>query len=602
MMDILAIKQALQGDVQRVAEYLLPNGVKQGHEWKVGSVSGEKGQSLGVHLTGGKAGVWCDFSTGQAGDLIDLWRAVRGGDLSSTLHEISSWLGLDRPKPLREPKKSYKRPARPKCAMPSAKVLDYLTEIRNIPREVLTRYKIGECAGMIVFPFLLPDGELALVKVRKAEDGARPKPTEAECEPVLFGWQAIDPNAREVLICEGEIDCLSWAAYGQQAMSVPFGGGKGAKQQWIENEYDRLQRFEKIYIATDMDQQGEEAAGEIVNRLGRHRCYRVSLPFKDANECLVNGVSKAEIDQAVEAAASLDPDGLRRATDYADKVIKLFWPEPGEHVGYKTPYKKIADKLLFRPAEFTLWSGASGAGKSQVLSDCLVDFISQGAKICVASLEMKGEFTLKRMVKQTTGVDRPTEEFIVKALDWIDQGLLVYDLVGKSSIKSILSVFDYARSKYGCDVFAIDSLMRLGVASDDYVGQEKAVFEAVDWTISNNVHLHLVAHSRKGTVGGGAPQTEDVKGASEIGSNAFNIISVWRDRDLEEGIRDADQKGDYTMAKESLERPGVIFNIAKQRNGDFEGKVGLWFDQMSYRYYSSFDKNLYGRQYLEVVW
>lgn len=599
-MDILTIKQGLRNDVQRVAEHLLPNGLKQGHEWRVGSVAGEKGQSLGIHLTGNKAGVWCDFSTGETGDLIDLWREARGMDLPTALQDISGWLGLERPKPLREPKKSYKRPPKPKCAMPAAKVLDYLTEIRNIPAEILTRYKVGESGDMIVFPFLLPDGVLAMAKVRKAEDGARPKPTAADCEPVLFGWQAVDPNAREVLICEGEIDALSWAAYGRQAMSVPFGGGKGGKQQWIESEFDRLERFEKIYIATDMDPQGEEAAAEISSRLGRHRCYRVHMPFKDANECLMQGVHKDVMDHTIKTAASLDPEGLRRASDYTEKVVKLFWPEPGDHIGYRTPYGKLGDKLIFRPAEFSLWSGASGAGKSQVLSDCIVDFIKQGARVCIASLEMKGEFTLKRMVKQTTGVDRPTEEFIVKALDWVDQGLLVYDLVGKSDIKSILSVFDYARAKYGCDVFAIDSLMRLGVASDDYVGQEKAVFDAVDWTIINNVHLHLVAHSRKGTVGSGAPETEDIKGASEIGSNAFNILSVWRNRELEENIRVATNEGNQMKIDEYTEQPGVIFNIAKQRNGDFEGKVGLWFDQASYRYYSSYDKATFGRNYLEI--
>jgi twinkle protein len=63
---------------------------------------------------------------------------------------------------------------------------------------------------------------------------------------VLFGWQAIPDDARDVVICEGEIDALSWAAYGFPAMSVPYGGGGGDKQAWIESEYDRLERFERI--------------------------------------------------------------------------------------------------------------------------------------------------------------------------------------------------------------------------------------------------------------------------------------------------------------------------------------------------------------------
>ncbi len=72
------IAQRLADRVIDVAHHLLPSGKREGAEWRVGSVNGEKGQSLGVHLKGEKAGVWCDFSTGETGDLLDLWRAVRG--------------------------------------------------------------------------------------------------------------------------------------------------------------------------------------------------------------------------------------------------------------------------------------------------------------------------------------------------------------------------------------------------------------------------------------------------------------------------------------------------------------------------------------------
>lgn len=53
-------------------------------------------------------------------------------------------------------------------------------------------------------------------------------------------------NARVCLITEGEIDALSWAAYGYHTLSVPFGGGSGNKQRWIDSDFDRLQRFERI--------------------------------------------------------------------------------------------------------------------------------------------------------------------------------------------------------------------------------------------------------------------------------------------------------------------------------------------------------------------
>lgn len=600
MGDITQVKRLLVDRVHDVVQHLLPNGRKEGNEWRVGSVHGEAGKSLGVHLTGEKAGVWKDFGSGavdDGGDLLDLWCATRRISLSEALIEARSWLGIELPKPVREPKKSYKKPPKPDCGNPQGRVMDYLREDRNIPAEIIKKYMIGEKGSVMFFPFVLPDQSLAMVKRREAQDGAKTVPTSSDCEPVLFGWQSIPDDAREIIITEGEIDALSWATYGYLAMSVPFGGGAKNKQQWIENDFDRLERFEKIFIGTDMDDEGNAAAEEIAGRLGRHRCLRVEIPHKDANECLVRGLSQEIMDRCISDARHLDPEGLRRATDFLDEVVHLFWPGDETHLGYRVPYSKVGNRLLFRPAELTIWCGATGNGKSQILSDCIVDWIAQNSRVCLSSLEMKPGQTLKRMCKQVVGIDRPSEMAIGQSLTWLDRGLLLYERVGKAGVTGLLDVFNYARAKYGCDQFVIDSLMRLGVASDDYVGQEKAVFELIDWTIANNVHVHLVAHSRKGGDKRTGPETtEDIKGAMEIGANAFNVIVVWRNRKLEEQIEESQDKEELEELKKV---PGVVMNVAKQRNGDFEGKIGLWFNTDNYRYRSAHDRSgIWDRDYL----
>ena len=45
---------------EEIVRDLLPNGEKKSGEWCVGSIQGEKGESLKVHLKGAKAGVWAD--------------------------------------------------------------------------------------------------------------------------------------------------------------------------------------------------------------------------------------------------------------------------------------------------------------------------------------------------------------------------------------------------------------------------------------------------------------------------------------------------------------------------------------------------------------
>src|SRR5690625_97466 len=327
MADITAVKRMLADRAGEVAERLLPGGRKEGSEWRAGSTGGEAGKSLGVHLFGAKAGVWKDFATDEGGDLLDLWQAVRRVSLVQALDEARDWLGLERPQLHRPAKREYTRPQKPQCRAPAEAAKAYLVEARNIPGEVLASYRVGEQGSRIVFPFLLPDGELALVKVRDAVNGAAPKPTEAACEPVLFGWQALPDDARNVVITEGEIDALSMAAYCYPALSVPLGGGGGDKQRWIENEFERMERFERSYIATDMDEQGDAAADEIASRLGRHRCLRVALPKKDINECLVAGIPQESIDEAILSAIHMDPDGLRWASHFSDEVTALFWPQ-----------------------------------------------------------------------------------------------------------------------------------------------------------------------------------------------------------------------------------------------------------------------------------
>jgi twinkle protein len=605
--DITQIKRALANKAQEVAEYLLPRGVRDKREWCVGSLGGEPGQSLKVCIAGPKVGVWADFAPGgEGGDLIDLWCQVKRRTLVEALDDIRSWLGMEQPNFERR-EQSYRRPATPKGSTPKSEVLTHLTGERKLSPDAIRAYRIGEDSRTIIFPSLLPSGELAFVKYLGIDrvDGKKNTRVEAGCEPILFGWQAIDPDAREITITEGETDAPTSWDYGFPALSVPFGGGGGAKQQWIASEYERMARFEVIYLALDMDAEGNIAAEEIANRLGRYRCRRVALPKKDLNECRKAGISADEIRRCFEAARSLDPPELVRAGAYADTVVNLFWPSNDHEPGYRLPFGKAGNRIVFRPGELSLWTGATGAGKSQLVSHAVVAMGDQGARVCIASLEMSPGQLIRRMVKQAGHVDRPPESYIREVVDWLDGWLWVFGVVGKTAVTRILDVFEYARARYGCDVFVIDSLMRLGVGAEDYEGQEKAVFEIVSWAVEKAVHVHLVAHARKSdrNASHGVPDAEDVKGTSEIAANAANILAIWRYRKLEDEIKataETADRGDLEARAKLdglLAKPPVIVNVAKQRNGDWEGKFGLWFNTETYQYRSAHDDR-HGRRFV----
>lgn len=605
-MEIRELKSRLHDRAESVIRHLLPQGKKSSGEWKVGSTAGDVGQSLSVRLTGDKAGVWSDFATGQSGDLIDLWREVRGLNLVSALDEIRSYLGVEPHKfnkPLRE---SFKKPNRPQCSAPIGKMLEYLTQERKLTLETINKFRVGTTDTAIFFPFI-KDDELTLVKYRPVN--GKPRPTEANCKPILFGWQAVPDDSREVVICEGEIDAMSMHQYlnnvdlnRYSCLSVPFGAGSGGKHNWLAYEYNDLERFETIYLCMDTDTAGHEAADDLSDRLGKHRCKIVQLPHKDVNECLQKGITEDEIKQAIDNAKQIDPEELRRAGDFYDQVHKTFHPTTPSESGYAVPWEGFKE-LRFRPHEITLWTGASGAGKSQLLSHASVGFINQGAKICLASLEMTPAQSLRRMVKQAGNVDIPTDDHLHATLDWLDDNLWLYNHVGRTTVEKLLDGFEYARKRYGVDTFIIDSFMRLAnISVDDYSAQSNAMFQLTDWAVNRPVHLHLVAHARKGQDPKDVPDIESVKGTSEIGANAFLIIGVWRNRKLEDELIQAELSNDIDEVRRLKSMAGVKINVAKDRNGESEGKRPLSFCKRTFRYYSGQPDNTeYFKSHLEEV-
>jgi len=607
--DITELKRSLADQAETVCRFLLPDGKRIGSEWVHDPGQGK----IKVMLNGNKAGVWSHFGGTGGGDLIDLWMQEQGQTVRECLDDVCEYLGVERTKePDHKKEREYVAPIPPKFdARTTSPAWKYLTETRKIPANCLEAYRIGVLPNdtHIVFPFMSPDGEAKLFKKREGIDGAPSKPTEAGCQPTLMGWHLVAKN-RSICIVEGELDAPSGMAYLQgtswemPVLSVPFGGGSGDKQQWVDTDWEALEAVETIYLALDSDAEGETACEAIAGRVGRHKCHRVILPKKDFNDCLKSDVKAGEILMAFDAAETLDPVSLRKANTYMDDMRKIFYPTPDEHIGYSTPFEHMGGgKLLFRGGETTIWSGDTGTGKSQVVSYCCPHWVKQGSVIVMSSLEMKGARSVARLVRQTTGMEKPAVEYMKRSLDWLsgenDSGgeFMLYDFVGKADIYDILEVFTYARMRYGADQFIIDSLMRLGLSPDDYNGQEAATFAIVNWAIEHDVHVHLVAHNRKPQVEGQHAGTSGVKGAMEVGANAANHMEVVRYRRIEE-IRDKFESGKELTDKEEklLDAPGVMLYCNKQRNGDWEGKAPLWFEQDSYRYRSFAKKNSFNQE------
>lgn len=95
------LRARLLDRLEVVLVYLFPHGKRQGSHFVVGNLQGDPGDSLVIELEGPKRGIWIDFATGESGDLLALWAAVRGftlpRDFGDLLNDLGDWLAVPRP-------------------------------------------------------------------------------------------------------------------------------------------------------------------------------------------------------------------------------------------------------------------------------------------------------------------------------------------------------------------------------------------------------------------------------------------------------------------------------------------------------------------------
>lgn len=96
---------ALHRRIDQALFYLFPNGETARHQFLIGDIHGNAGESLKVELEGSKVGQWFDFATGEGGDIFKLWGLARGWNdrthFPHILSDMKKWLGMDTADPVR---------------------------------------------------------------------------------------------------------------------------------------------------------------------------------------------------------------------------------------------------------------------------------------------------------------------------------------------------------------------------------------------------------------------------------------------------------------------------------------------------------------------
>lgn len=262
------------------------------------------------------------------------------------------------------------------------------------------------------------------------------------------------------------------------------------------------------------------------------------------------------------------------------------------------PWDKARNVFNFRQGEVTLWAGQNGHGKTQVVSQIVLSLMGQEERVCIASFEMKPATTMQRLARMYAGTNPFSEEYqsadgievledLYKELgQWTDGRLWIYDQQGTVDASRVIGMARYCAKELGITHVVIDSLMKCVRGEDDYNGQKEFVDELTALARDNAIHVHLIHHTRKPTNENHIPDKYDNKGSGAITDLVDNVMMVWRNKAKED---DCKVKGGFSNRK--TEHDAAIL-CRKQRNGEDEPTILLWFDRDSQQYKGEPDAQL----------
>jgi energy-coupling factor transporter ATP-binding protein EcfA2 len=330
-----------------------------------------------------------------------------------------------------------------------------------------------------------------------------------------------------------------------------------------------------------------------------------------ASKCFEEGVASEAMLSAMEA--EVKALAARASRGLAQKPVNLqcpkefeeaYWArwfgggdmEPGRGLPFEFP-------LRIRASEMTLFTGDNGSGKSSMLGQIAIVLGLQGARVCMASMEVPPEITCWIMARQLLGVGRLANDDgghqqAAMALAWMESRLRLYSFLGIASWREVLGVFKYAAEHLKYDTFIVDSVGRLGIADDDYGEQGLAAARFADFCVKTGAHLFLVVHENKSSDGSAKNR---VRGSKQWTDNSHNVVGTRRNEEKGQKVEELREQFRTGMIDENeyKERAGKLqqvwdakFLLSKQRwpGSQQNGSRYLYFDRESLQFRERWDR------------
>ena len=518
-----------------------------------------------------------------------------------------------------EKKKDYKYPHDENGDMKP--VIDYWSK-RGISADTLEYLDVGaDSHGNTVFKFYDQNDNLLMVKYRLSRTVNKGEnktwcQKDADTTNILFNINRAD-FSKPILCVEGEGDCMSAIEAGfYNVVSIPLGCANG---QWLDVCWDQLMSCPEIIICFDNDEPGIKARKNIINRLGGAKCKYIEYPNyyekKDKDGTVLKRTKIKDMNDLLQCSnPSYILNMIANAKEVPiDTVVDLFSVEETDihdAEGVKTGIKCIDDELVVFPfASLTLLSGRSGAGKTSLIDQIILNSIDNGYKTFLFSLEMNSGTSANWMnliasgrrnlvVRQAQSGKKfyaASPEAKRKIADRYKNMIYSYKDDESNSVDKVFEAMEACVRRKNCRVCVIDNLMMLDLQSSEAeknTAQTTLINRLIRFAKEYNVAIFLVCHLRKSQGGFDSYGLDEIAGSSNIGNLAMRSITLKRITDK--------QKNDPKFAYSNY---SVVATVSKDR---FTGKVGsefpLHFDVQSRRFFSdyeefdkqySFDENVY---------
>jgi len=334
----------------------------------------------------------------------------------------------------------------------------------------------------------------------------------------FFGLDKITVG-EDLVIVEGEMDVLSFAAAGLRAVSVPNGAPMKVSDGAIDPEEDRKFRFlwaakehidkaKRIIIANEADDSGEALAEEIARRVGKDKCWRIQWPdgSKDANDTLLQRGPGA-IQMSLDAAKPWPVSGLYDAEHFEKQVIEVF--EKGAGKGESTGYPSVDELYTVAAGQLTVVTGVPSSGKSEFVDQIMVNLAQNRFwKFAICSFENEPKFHIAKLISKRVRKPffegpspRVSRMEFDAAFGWVnDHFVFVHQEDGSlSSLDAILERLRIAVLRHGIRGAVIDPYNYIerprDISETDWISE--MLTKVKTFVMAHGVHLWFVAHPTK---------------------------------------------------------------------------------------------------------